>query len=177
MKATTWRRRIAFAATMRVLALAGFGLMPPTPTEAKGLPDGLPPLPAIGETMQRDTRSGLALGGFDPVAYHVEARATAGRAEFEITHRGDVWRFASAANRAAFLEAPDSYEPAYEAYDATGVAEGLAVDTDPRLFAVVEQRLFLFRTAASRNAFLENTSLRRLAENSWGAVSQLIAHR
>jgi hypothetical protein len=127
--------------------------------------------------MQRSIRSGLALGGFDPVAYHAQGRAAAGRAEYEMLHRGDVWRFASAANRAAFADAPAIYEPAFEGYDPTGVADGVAVETDPRLFAVVAQRLFLFRTAANRTAFLRDAELRRRADANWHAVSGIIAQQ
>lgn len=168
MKATTWRKRAAFtAAALALLVAPG--------VRASGLPKGLPELPAVGETMQRSTRSGLALGGFDPVAYHAQGRPAAGRAEYEMLHRGDVWRFASAANRAAFADAPTVYEPAFEGYDPTGVAEGVAVETDARLFAVVAQRLFLFRTAANRAAFLSDADLRRRADANWSAVSELLA--
>lgn len=170
MKATTWHGRAALAAAALALLVA-------PGARAGSLPDGLPELPSIGESMQRSIRSGLALGGFDPVAYHAQGRAAAGRADHEIVHRGDVWRFASAANRAAFADAPAIYEPAFEGYDPTGVAEGVAVETDPRLFAVVAQRLFLFHTEANRTAFLRDTELQRRADANWPAVSGLIAHR
>jgi hypothetical protein len=174
MKATTWRKRAAFTAAALAFASGAFLVAPCA--RATGLPDGLPELPGVGETMQRNIRSGLALGGFDPVAYHAQGRAAAGRADYEIVHRGDVWRFASAANRAAFVDAPAIYEPAFQGYDPTGVAEGLAVETDPRLFAVVGQRLFLFRNAANRTAFLADDALRRKAEANWSTVNEAIAH-
>lgn len=182
MKALTWQRWISIAAG--VLALAAL-LQPalaakpmhasPAQPFAPGLPDGLPVLPRLGEVMQRDPRSGLALHGFDPVAYQASGRAVAGRPDFEIEHRGSIWRFASAANREAFRDAPAVYEPAYAGFDASAVADGAAAETDPRQFAIVENRLFLFRTAENRARFLADAGMRQASDGKWDEVYQTIA--
>lgn len=171
MKAATWQRRISTAASVLILAMA----VQPVLARPAALPAGLPELPSLGETMQRNLRSGLALNGFDPVAYRLEGRATPGWARYELVHDGAVWRFASAANREAFRDAPAVYEPAFAGFDPTGVAEGLAVDTDPRQFAVVGARLFLFRTPENRRSFLGNAALLRRAESNWAQVYRVIA--
>lgn len=179
MKAVTWRRWVSIAAGAVVLALTL--AIPPalgakTPMGANpGLPPGLPELPRLGEIMQRDLRSGLALHGFDPVAYQAQARAVPGQPNYELVHRGSVWRFASAANREAFRDAPEAYEPAFAGFDATRVADGHAVETDPRQFAVVGSRLFLFRTQQNRATFVKDTSLLASAEAQWQEVYQTIA--
>lgn len=171
MKAAAWQRSISIGASILALAAAH----QPVLASTAGLPAGLPALPSLGETMQRDLRSGLALNGFDPVAYRAEGRATPGQADYELVHEGAVWRFASAANREAFRDAPAVYEPAFAGFDPTGVAAGVAVDTDPRLFAIVGTRLFLFRTPENRRSFVENAALQVRAEGNWAEVYRVIA--
>lgn len=143
--------------------------------DTPGLPAGLPELPSLSESMQRDIHSGLALRGYDPLAYRLEKRAVAGHPDYELIHQGAVWRFVSAANREAFRDAPGVYEPAFAGFDASAVAEGRAVDSDPRQFAIIGSRLFLFRTPESRRSFVEDASRLKTAESNWGGVSQNIA--
>lgn len=171
MKAGTWRCLSSIAGGGVALVLA----LRPAFAGPAALPSGLPTLPALGEEMQRDTRSGLALHGYDPVAYQAEGRALAGRAEHELSHRGRAWRFATAANREAFREAPETYEPAFAGFDPLAVTQGRAVESDPRRFAVLGSRLFLFRSEESRRRFLAGPSLLASAEASWPEVSRQIA--
>ena len=176
MKATTWRRWITLAGGALALSLLWQPALASQPDVAigPGLPEGLPDLPGLGETMQRHFGSGIALSGFDPIGYHLTGRPTPGRPEFEALHRGFVWRFASAANRAAFLAAPDIYAPAFEGFDPTGIAAGHAVETSPAQFAIVAGRLYLFRTAANREQFLKDRGLLGQAIAHWGEVARAI---
>jgi hypothetical protein len=143
--------------------------------DTPGLPAGLPELPSLNEAMQPDAHSGLALRGYDPVAYRLEKRAVAGHPAYEIVHQGTVWRFVSAANREAFRDAPAVYAPAFAGFDASAVARGRAVDTDPRQFAIIGSRLFLFRTPENRRSFVEDAALLKMADGNWSSVSQSIA--
>lgn len=171
MKAVTWQRWISIAIGGAALVLA----LQPAFAGSAALPSGLPALPALGEEMQRDTRSGLALHGYDPVAYQAEGRALAGRPDYELSYRGHIWRFATAANRAAFREAPATYEPAFAGFDPLAVTQGRAVESDPRRFAILGSRLFLFRSEESRSRFLADTALLASAEANWSEVSRQIA--
>jgi YHS domain-containing protein len=177
MKAVTWQRWISIAVGLLALTIAlqpAFAAKPslaPNP----GLPIGLPELPHPSELMQSDQRSGLALNGYDPVAYQLLGRATPGRPDYELTYRGTVWRFASAANREAFRDAPTIYEPAFAGFDPMGVVDGRAVETDPRQFAVIGSRLFLFRTPEARNSFVGDASLLQSALAQWQNVYETIA--
>lgn len=184
MKAATWQSWVLLAigcVSLPFLARAALANTPATATVPavivfeNGLPAGLPPLPSLGETMQRDQRTGLALNGFDPVAYHLEGRPIAGQPEHELIQGGIVWRFASAANLAAFRDAPGIYAPAFAGFDPTGVADGVAVDSDPSRFAVVGSRLFLFRSDENRRRFLQDRSLLGAAEARWSTVLRTVA--
>jgi YHS domain-containing protein len=144
-------------------------------SRASALPTGLPELPGLGEVMQRDNRTGLALSGFDPVAYFLNDAAVPGLPDYELLHGGAVWRFASAANRDAFREAPQVYTPRFGGFDASGVADGRAVDADPHRFAIIGSQLYFFRSDENRRRFISEVALRALAQQRWPAVATSIA--
>jgi YHS domain-containing protein len=86
---------------------------------------------------------GVAIRGTDPVAYFKENRAVKGSASFTTTYKGSVFRFASAANRDAFLAAPERYAPRYGGFCAYAVAMGYKASIDPDAFTIVDGRLYL----------------------------------
>ncbi|HEV7338907.1 MAG TPA: YHS domain-containing (seleno)protein [Bosea sp. (in: a-proteobacteria)] len=172
MKAAARQNRRIFALIGAVLALSVGAAR--GQDQDRSLPAGLPDLPGIGETMMRSTRSPIALAGFDPVAYHL-GEPMPGLPEHELTHAGAVWRFASAANRDAFLDAPALYEPRFAGFDASAVADGYAADADPRRFALIGNQLFFFRDEESRRRFLADAGLQEKARINWPAVARQIA--
>ena len=88
-------------------------------------------------------KAGLAISGYDPVAYFTVSQAQKGVAGISATHAGATYYFASAANRDAFLANPENYLPTYGGYCAYGVAHGHKVDVDPEAFRVVNDKLYL----------------------------------
>ena len=62
------------------------------------------------------TSFGLAIKGYDTVAYHTENRAAQGKSEFSHTWADAKWYFASAANRDLFAADPERYAPQYGGY-------------------------------------------------------------
>lgn len=178
MKAATRRGLSLLAAGLALTSLASdasAGAPSAAPASVPALPAGLPDLPALGEVMQRDLSTGLAINGFDPVSYRLAGRPSAGLVEHELIHDGIVWRFASRANLEAFRDAPEVYAPAFGGFDPTGVADGVAVDSDATLFAVVGTRLFLFRSAENRRQFLRDAQILALAEKRWPSVLRTVA--
>ena len=97
--------------------------------------------------------SGLAIDGFDPVAYFVQNRAVLGLPDYEAQEAGAVWRFHNEGNRASFLAHPEVYAPQFGGYDPIDVARGVTFAGNPNFFAVVGQRLYLFGLEAHRDAF------------------------
>lgn len=89
---------------------------------------------------------GLALEGYDPVAYFPEGGSKAARGKKEITtvYRGVTYRFASEAHRDLFLKSPAGYEPTYGGWCALAMAEGEKVEVDPESFLVENGKLRLF---------------------------------
>ena len=97
--------------------------------------------------------SGLAIQGFDPVAYFTDALALRGLPEYEAWEAGAVWRFRNAGNRDAFAAHPEIYSPQFGGYDPIEVGRGVAFAGNPRFFVVTAQRLYLFAREESRSAF------------------------
>lgn len=86
---------------------------------------------------------GLAIYGYDPVAYFTEGKPVEGRAEFTARHDGATWRFASAAHRDRFVADPGAYVPQYGGFCAFGVAGNYKVKVDPAAWRIVDGKLCL----------------------------------
>jgi hypothetical protein len=126
---------------------------------------------ATTEQIVVDRNSGLAIIGFDPVAYFIDRAAVPGKEQVEHAFAGAVWRFRNEGNRAAFAADPDVYLPRFGGYDPVGVAGGVAVPGDPRLWLIVDERLYFFYTAEARDLFSADTeAVLAAADSAWAAV-------
>ncbi len=88
-------------------------------------------------------RRGLAIRGYDPVAYFLEEGPVKGDRDFETDWNGATWRFASAENLELFVDNPDSYAPQYGGYCAWAVANGYTASTDPDAWSIHDGKLYL----------------------------------
>lgn len=117
--------------------------------------------------------SGLAIGGFDPVAYFTESLAIQGLPDFEAAESGAVWRFRNEGNRASFVSHPEVYGPRFGGYDPVDVGRGVAYAGTPRIWLIVDQRLYLFGREESRDAFAANPAhFLKDADARWPAMEE-----
>ncbi len=86
---------------------------------------------------------GLAIGGYDSVAYFREGRARAGSARYPHLWNGVVWFFATPANRDAFAAEPERFAPRYGGFSAHGVSSGAFYAVDPHAFLIADAKLYL----------------------------------
>jgi hypothetical protein len=120
--------------------------------------------------------SGLAIEGFDPVAYFVDAQPVLGLEDFEAAEAGAVWRFHNEGNRASFIAHPDVYGPQFGGYDPIDVARGVTFASNPRFWLIAGQRLYLFGREESRDAFAADPArFLREANARWPALEQGLA--
>jgi len=97
--------------------------------------------------------SGLAIQGYDPVAYFTSGKAVDGKKEFTLEYQGTRYQFATEADREAFKANPGRYEPQYGGWCAYAMgSKGEKVAVDPETFKIVDGRLYLFY-----NKFFNNT--------------------
>ena len=126
---------------------------------------------ATTERVVVDRFTGLAIAGFDPVAYFTDARPLPGDAAYELSEEGVVWRFRNERNRASFAANPEIYGPQFGGYDPIDVARGVAYPGNPQFWLVFDQRLYLFGRAESRDAFAAApASVLEAARKRWTAL-------
>ena len=131
--------------------------------------------PAAADPLVVNPATGLALSGFDPVAYFTDRAPRAGRADLELTHDGAVWRFRNSGNREAFLEHPGTYMPRFGGYDPVAVARNRSVAGNPQFWAIAGNKLYLFYSDADRSAFLAAPGrVLEVAERNWPEVVRTI---
>jgi YHS domain-containing protein len=126
---------------------------------------------ANAEPVLTDRQTGLAISGFDPVAYFSDAAPQEGRAAFEYSHDGATWRFRNEGNRAAFVDDPEIYSPRFGGYDPVAIARGASVPGHPLFWLVSGKRLYFFYSAQARAVFAaEPDRIVAEAERKWPAV-------
>lgn len=97
--------------------------------------------PALaGEYFEKD---GVAIGGYDPVAYFTEMKPVKGSPEFHAEYEGSTFYFAAASHRNAFVSNPAKFAPQYGGFCAFGMAKGYKAAIDPAAFTVVGDKLYL----------------------------------
>ena len=131
---------------------------------------------ATTERVVANRFSGLAIEGYDPVAYFVDARPMIGLAEFEASQAGVVWRFRNEGNRASFVAHPDIYGPRFGGYDPVDLARGVTVAGNPRFWLITGERLYLFGREEHRDAFAADPArFLQQANSRWPALEQDLA--
>jgi len=88
-------------------------------------------------------RDGVAIRGYDPVAYFKQGRPVKGAAQFSHSWSNATWWFSSAENRDLFKANPAQYAPQFGGYCAWAVSKGYTADTDPDAWKIVDGKLYL----------------------------------
>ncbi len=119
---------------------------------------------------------GLAIQGYDPVAYFIQHKAVKGKPELALQYEGITYYFSSQENKETFRRAPANYEPAYGGWCAYAMgAKGEKVTVDPGTFKIVQHKLYLFY-----NRFFNNTlndwnknemNLKNQADANWQGLN------
>ncbi len=86
---------------------------------------------------------GVAVGGYDPVAYFTDRKPVMGKGDILYAWNGVTWRFVSEKNRDAFAANPEKYAPQYGGYCAYAVAKGGTAKGDPQAWSIVGGKLYL----------------------------------
>ena len=100
------------------------------------------PAPAI-TPVNRSLIGGVAIKGYDPVAYFTDGHPVKGSREFTFTWNDATWQFASAAHRDLFARDPAAYAPQYGGYCAWAVSQGYTAGIDPASWKIVADKLYL----------------------------------
>jgi hypothetical protein len=163
------------AAIVQVAIVRGKAVLVATVLSA-ALCASVPAPAATTERVVSDPQTGLAIDGFDPVAYFIDAVAKVGKPAFEFRYHGVIWRFDNPGNQAAFMIDPAGYEPHFGGHDPVAVGRGAPTPGNPEFWLIADEKLYLFYNAETRDAFRADP--RRLAveaEAKWPDVVKVLA--
>lgn len=111
------------------------------------------PATAREKAIVTNVLTGVAISGYDPVAYFTEDAAIQGSPAYAVDWNGTVWYFASAANRDVFSDSPETYAPLFGGHCAMSMARGHLSNGNPQIFRIAGDRLMLFYSIGNRAAF------------------------
>lgn len=124
------------------------------------------------ETIQ-PAKSSLALEGYCPVAYGAMKKAVKGDPKVTATYKSQTYAFLSNDAKNMFLKNPAKFLPKYDGYCATAVTMGQKVKSDPTLFAIHEEALYLFSNTMAKDAFEKDPAATiAKADNQWAKLSK-----
>src|SRR5271170_2081421 len=103
-------------------------------------------LPAVAQSAKNLVNvdsSGVAIQGYDPVAFFTDNMPVKGDPKFVAKHDGAIYFFASKDHQEMFAKGPQKYEPVFGGYCAYGVANDKLVEIDVDAFQIVDGKLLL----------------------------------
>jgi YHS domain-containing protein len=123
-----------------------------------------------GEFFEKD---GVALRGYDTVAYVKDGQAVKGSAQYKAEYKGSSFHFSSQSHRDAFAADPAKYAPQYGGFCAFGMSKGYKAATDPAAFTVVNGKLYLnYNRDVQRQWSADVPGFVALADKQWPAASR-----
>ena len=91
----------------------------------------------------RTNRKGIAIRGYDPVAYFTVGEPTKGSSDFTHQWADAEWHFSSAEHRDLFTANPTDYAPQFGGNCAVAAATAHRANTSPKSWRVEDGHLFL----------------------------------
>lgn len=99
---------------------------------------------ARAEKPVNTTLFGLAIKGYDPVAYFTDGKPAKGDSKFFHEWNGAKWQFATAEHRDLFQSSPEKYAPQFGGYCAWAVSQNYTANVDPEnAWRIVNGKLYL----------------------------------
>jgi hypothetical protein len=126
---------------------------------------------SVSTVQGADTR--LAIRGYDPVAYFIEARPMVGDPRFEQEWDGVTYRFASARHLELFKADPERYLPQYSNWCTASMSRGEKVVGEPENWLIHEGRLYLFGKPIGPGLMRQDpVAMKTRADGNWAKLAQ-----
>ncbi len=99
-----------------------------------------------GAAVNAGKLDGVAIKGYDTVAYFTDGHPMKGSPELSYKWLGETWYFASAEHRDLFVANPIKYAPQYGGYCAMAMSDGeVGADVQPETgWRILDGKLYLF---------------------------------
>jgi YHS domain-containing protein len=126
-------------------------------------------------TKEFNLEKGVAIQGYDPVAYFTENKAVKGNKQIAATAEGITYLFSSIANKDLFLKEYKKYEPQYGGWCAYAMgATNSKVEIDPETFKILNGKLYLFYHSWTNNTLnkwnKDEAGLKANADKNWANI-------
>ena len=115
--------------------------------------------------------NGVAIHGYDPVAYFTMSKPVEGDAAITSVLEEATFRFANVEHKALFDADPAKYAPKYGGYCAYAVSKGATATTVPEAWSIHDGRLYLNYSTGVRRTWLKDVpgNIQR-ADANWPGV-------
>lgn len=133
--------------------------------------------PVLAGSPISGAKQGVAIQGYDTVAYFTQKNAIKGLSAYQVKWSGTVWFFSSAQDERRFVANPRKYAPQYGGHCALSVANGSHADGAGDAWTVLDDKLYLNNSKDVRSVWLEDASRNIYwAERAWPQIkAQLLA--
>ena len=117
---------------------------------------------------------GVAIQGYDPVAFFTDNRPVKGNSQLQSEYHGAKYYFASAEHKAAFDKEPAKYEPQFGGYCAYGASHGAKAPIKIEAWQIVNGRLLMQYDLDVKGKFNQDQqgNLRKADQNWPGLVEK-----
>ena len=116
-------------------------------------------------------KTGVAIQGYDPVAFFTDHKPVKGDPKYLVKHDGAIYLFATKEHRDLFKENPSKYEPEFGGYCAYGVSRNKLVEIDVDAFQIVDGKLLLQYSKGVRDDFNKDQAGNLVKANAnWGGL-------
>jgi YHS domain-containing protein len=124
--------------------------------------------------MPTNAVAGVAVKGYDPVAYFTDHKPVPGNPGIETRWHGVTYQFALDEHRKAFIASPDHYAPQFGGFCAFAISRGTIADVDPSEWAVVNDNLYLNNNAVAQHIWdTDRPGNIRAGNKNWPLVPKL----
>jgi YHS domain-containing protein len=128
-------------------------------------------LVSFSQTVKFSGNNGVAINGFDPVAYFTLQKALEGNSNYSYEWSGSIWKFVSKDNLNLFQANPENYAPQFGGYCAYGCSEKHLSPTDPKAFTIINDKLYLNYNQKVKEVWIKDTANRiQTANQYWKSI-------
>lgn len=130
-------------------------------------------IPDSGTKFISRTTNGLAIAGYDTVAYHTIDAAAKGKPEYEYVWGGAKWLFSNAENRDRFAAAPEAYAPEYGGFCSWSISENNLMEADPNAWKLIDGKLYLIQSETVKKNWEKNqANLIEKGNKNWLTINK-----
>ena len=109
----------------------------------------------------------VALKGYDPVTYFNPGKPAQGASASYVDFDDSRFLFSSPRNRDLFASNPDKYSPQFSGLCATGLSMGMKAEADPKVFKVIDGKLYVFSSTDALQMALKDPALLKKSHDAW----------